>query len=122
MRALLALSLVAFPRPFRERFGAGMLEVMFTDYERCRARGRGPAVLFVAGALADALIEGLGERVAPTWTDPHTRDRARRRQMQAMLDAWARDLRLGARGLARAPGFTFVTVATLALAISSLAI
>jgi predicted permease len=36
-----------------------------------------------------------------------------------MLDGWARDLRQGLRSLRRAPGFTFVTVLTLALAIGA---
>ena len=36
-----------------------------------------------------------------------------------MLETWIRDLRHGARSLARAPGFTLVVVATLALAIGA---
>ena len=36
-----------------------------------------------------------------------------------MLDKWMRDLRQAARGLARAPGFTLIVVATLALAIGA---
>src|SRR4029453_268352 len=36
-----------------------------------------------------------------------------------MFETWFRDLRHGARGLVRAPGFTLVVVATLALAIGA---
>jgi predicted permease len=39
--------------------------------------------------------------------------------MKAMLEAWTRDFAYSARSLSRAPGFTFVTVATLALAIGA---
>jgi predicted permease len=39
--------------------------------------------------------------------------------MKAMLEAWIRDFVYSARSLSRAPGFTFVTVATLALAIGA---
>jgi predicted permease len=39
--------------------------------------------------------------------------------MKAMLEAWVRDFAYSARSLLRAPGFTFVTVATLALAIGA---
>src|SRR5687768_157962 len=36
-----------------------------------------------------------------------------------MLESWTRDFKHAARGLARAPGFTFIVVATLALAIGA---
>jgi hypothetical protein len=35
------------------------------------------------------------------------------------MDSWFRDLKHAARGLVRAPGFTFIVVATLALAIGA---
>ena len=39
--------------------------------------------------------------------------------MKATLETWARDFKHAARGLGRAPGFTLVVVATLALAIGA---
>ena len=39
--------------------------------------------------------------------------------MKSVLDTWIRDFRHAARGLARAPGFTLIVVATLALAIGA---
>ncbi len=44
---------------------------------------------------------------------------SRRSQMRRSLENWARDLLYAARALRRAPGFTVVTVVTLALAIGS---
>ena len=119
MRPLLSLALRAFPRAFRERFGAGMLEVMLADYDRTRARGRARALVFVVATVVDALVEGVCERVEATWIDPEARARARRWQVKAMLEAWKLDFVFAARSLARAPGFTFVVVLTLALAIGA---
>ncbi len=47
------------------------------------------------------------------------RNRNRRGQMRRSLEAWTRDFLYAARALRRAPGFTVVTVVTLALAIGS---
>ncbi|MGH7504827.1 MAG: ABC transporter permease, partial [Longimicrobiales bacterium] len=44
---------------------------------------------------------------------------ARRRGVSGFIEGWMRDVRHAARNLVRAPGFTVVTVATLALAIGS---
>ncbi len=44
---------------------------------------------------------------------------SRRSQMRRSLEAWTRDFTYAARALRRAPGFTIVTVVTLALAIGS---
>ncbi|HEX7089142.1 MAG TPA: ABC transporter permease [Longimicrobiales bacterium] len=69
--------------------------------------------------MVDALVEGVYERIAPAWTDPEARARARRWHVKAMLEAWKRDFAFAARSLSRAPGFTAVVVATLALAIGA---
>ena len=119
MRALFALAVRAFPRAFRERFGAGMLDVMLADYDLARARGRARACAFVVATVLDALVEGVWERIAPAWMDPEARARARRWQVKAMLEAWKRDFAFAVRSLSRAPGFTLVVVVTLALAIGA---
>src|SRR5690606_24902729 len=110
MRPLLSLALRAFPRAFRERFGAGMLEVMLADYDRARARGRARALVFVVATVVDALVEGVCERVEATWIDPEARARARRWQVKAMLEAWKLDFVFAARSLAHAVGLKFLAV------------
>src|SRR5690606_33802300 len=103
MRPLLALALRAFPRAFRERFGAGMLEVMLADYDRARARGRARALVFVVATVVDALVDGVCGRGEAAWIDPGARARARTRAVKAMLEAWTLDFVFAARSLARAP-------------------
>ena len=115
---MLACVLRAFPRRFREEFGGGMLEVMQVDYARARARGRLRALLFLIGTVVNTLADGLSERIAPTWIDPRMRAGAGRLK-QTMLDKWLKDFKHAARSLARAPGFTAIVIATLALAIGA---
>jgi len=109
----------AFPRAFREAFGAEMLELMRMDYARARARGRLAGLTTAVAVAADALASALAERLNPTWNPSSTRPRARRQTMGSWLVAWGRDFVHAARGLARSPGFTLVTVMTLALAIGA---
>ncbi|MQA92057.1 MAG: hypothetical protein GEU90_17835 [Gemmatimonas sp.] len=119
MRALLAVLPLAFPRAFRADFAPGMFEVMFADYDQARARGRGPALWCLVSTVGDMLAAGFRERLSPNWIEPNARPRARRWQVNVMLETFARDFKHAARGLARAPVFTVVTVATLALAIGA---
>lgn len=119
MNRVFELLIRAFPRAFREAFGAEMLELMRMDYARARARGRLAGLTTAVAVAADALASALAERLNPTWNPSSTRPRARRQTMGSWLVAWGRDFVHAARGLARSPGFTLVTVMTLALAIGA---
>lgn len=116
---VLSFLLRAFPGAFREKFGAGMLELMLTDYGRIRSRGRTRATVFLLATAVDVLVSGFGERLNPTWISLNAQERMRRRTVSGMLEAWIRDVRHGARSLSNAAGFTVVVVATLALAIGA---
>ena len=70
--------------------------------------------MFSGGFIAERLRERVSGRSAIT---PHEHDK--RGLMQAFFESWSSDLVHAARRLFRAPGFTVVTVATLALAIGT---
>ena len=59
-----------------------------------------------------------GSPADPPWSNPRT-PKDRRRQMRRTIEAWTRDFSHAARSLVRAPGFTLITAATLALAIGA---
>ena len=54
---------LAFPRRVRRRFGADMVRMFEQQLAATRAGG-GSAVSFFMNAVADACLEGLGERLA----------------------------------------------------------
>jgi predicted permease len=115
---LLTLLIRTFPRDFRHAFGDGMLEVVQSDYVHARAGGRAKAAVFLVATAWDLVKTGVQERLRPSWKQS-PQNAEKKREIGTMLEQWTRDLMYAARGLIRAPGFTLVTVVTLALAIGS---
>ncbi len=105
-----------FPRAFRERFGAEMMEQVERDYSLARARGSLAAGWFILTTGLDLLRSGLAERLHPSGSTPR---RPHRENTTMPLQEWARDLRQAGRALRRTPGFTAVTVGALGLAIGA---
>jgi putative ABC transport system permease protein len=118
VKAALRLLLHLFPAPFRQQFGAAVIEDIETDYDRARAQGRLAALWCAVATAWDLLRSAAAERVSPTWTrtppapagDPI---------MQRTAHGWMADLRHAMRALRRSPSFTIVTVGTLGLAIGA---
>ena len=94
----------AYPRAFRARFGAGMRAALAQDYARVRARGRLPALRFVAASLVQTAWFSAAERLP---------DRA---QLRAFLSS---DVRGAARSLLAARATAATAVLSLALGIGA---
>ncbi len=118
VRVVLALLIRAFPQEFRRVFGDGMLDLAHTEYRRARAKGKTRAAIFFAVTSWDLVRTGVTERLKPAWKRSRPNEQTKR-EFGSMLENWMKDLMHAARRLIRAPGFTFVTVLTLALAIGS---
>ncbi|NNM32748.1 MAG: FtsX-like permease family protein, partial [Gemmatimonadetes bacterium] len=113
-RALLRL----YPRGFRERFGADLIEVFRAQRADVRYAGLVGGIRFwweLGWDWARSMVEArrLG---ATRWL---TAESNSERGAGMMMDGLRRDLGFAVRGLIRAPGFTVVAVVTLAIGIGS---
>ena len=104
------------PRAFREQYEIEMIEHIDHEYAQARSRGRLRAIGYSLATAADIARSAIAERWRPTWMRPPIVTREDK-DMKAILDNWARDLRHAARALLRSPGFTIVAAGTLGLAI-----
>ena len=118
MRTLLGLMVHLFPVRFREEFGPELIDQIAIDHDRAIATGfRAEVVFFVTTAL-DLVRSAIAEHGQPTWTQgrPATKGSG---GGDMGLRIWINDLKLAARALRRAPGFTVVTVLTLGIALGA---
>lgn len=107
-----------FPTAFRMQFGRDMHEQVLRDTVRASQRGRLPSLAFRVATAIDLIRAALAERRDPTWKNPQL-PAPDEQEKTAMLSAWIHDLSHAVSSLRRAPGFTLITTATLALAIGA---
>jgi len=120
------LGLTIYPREFRTRFASDLVEAFSDDMEARYALGglRG-LLLKLPGATRDLVTESLRERLeasglkTPTGSSSHHRPQSPPRSVTQMFNSVLQDLRFAGRMLTRAPAFTLVVVATLAIGIGA---
>ncbi len=118
---LYAALLRAYPGAFRREAGLDMAE-MFRDQQREARKRRGAPGLAAlwARSLLDVARNAIAERLEPS--GPTAEMRARRgprRKGDGAMESFFRDLRHAGRALRQRPGFTALTVATLALGLGA---
>jgi predicted permease len=114
---LVALLIRLHPRGFRERFADEMAEHAREDLQRGRDAGLVPALVRATAVTLDLMNSAIAEHVRPAWSGP--RYPGRREGVGTMMTEWMRETRRAVRALARAPGFTAASIATLALALGA---
>ena len=110
----------ALPSDVRESIADELEEVY---HQRCASAGTGAANRWYWRETASFVVRFLRERrrdrAARRQVFPHHPRQNRRGRMRGVIENWTSDFTQAARRLWRVPGFTFVTAATLALAIGA---
>jgi len=113
---LFALLTRAYPADFRESYGPELLEFFRTDRQRA---SRSPITLtaFWTRTITDLARSAIRQHRAIRRTN-HTGHQPTNRGRE-FVNSIIQDLRIAARGLASAPGFTIVAILTLAIGIGA---
>jgi putative ABC transport system permease protein len=118
VKSLLRFLVRLFPAPFREQFGAGVVDDLTRDHQRARARGPTAVAWFAVATAWDLVRSAALEHVRPTWVRPQPTIEEGP-DMRWTGNEWLADLRFAVRSLRRSPAFTAVSVGTLGLAIGA---
>lgn len=118
-RAVHRLALAAYPRPFRQEFGAEIDRIFIERLQGARQHSRRRAAAVACYHVGDAIMSGVAERtrvLVERWAWPRHFDRRPFRRSNTMtFESMRDDLRLALRQGRRAPMFAVLTIASLAL-------
>ncbi len=110
-----------YPREYRERFGAGMVDSFVEELEDATGAGRWAVTRFLLGALKDLSVCAAAEhqaRLMSRWRSPERRSIYQGAGRWALrLESAHRDVRLGLRSMRRRPLSAAATVVALGLGI-----